>query len=208
MSSAVPGGLCSMAHTTAQLVEFGPATTAMAQVLAGIDDRDLTRPTPCPAYTVADLVDHVTGLTLAFTAAARKEPIPAHGPSGDGSRLAPGWRERLGADLDRLAEAWRDPASHDGHAMAGPIEMPARVAALVALDEIVVHAWDLARATGQPYTGDPAAVAACAAWVEGFEVPPEVPDGGPFGPPVPVPADASPLDRLIGLTGRDPAWTR
>jgi uncharacterized protein (TIGR03086 family) len=91
--------------------------------------------------------------------------------------------------------------------MAGPIEMPAGVAVLVALDELVVHAWDLARATGQDYVPDPAAVAACAAWVEEFEVPAEVTDGGPFGPPVPVPADAPAIDRLIGNTGRNPAWT-
>jgi uncharacterized protein (TIGR03086 family) len=196
-----------MAHTTRELVDFGPATATMAQVLAGIDDRHLTGGTPCPAYTVADVVDHVAGLTVAFTAAARKDPVAGHGPSGDGAQLQPGWRERITADLDVLAEAWRDRASHEGFTMAGPIEMPARVAALVALDELVVHAWDLARATGQPYTADPAAVAACASWVEGFQVPAEVSDGGPFGPAVPVPVDAPAIDRLVGLTGRNPAWT-
>lgn len=196
-----------MPNTTQELVDFGPATAAMAQVLAGIDDPALTGATPCPAYSVADLVDHVTGLTVAFTAAARKQPLGARGPSGDGARLQPGWRERTAADLDTLADAWRDPASHEGFTMAGPIEMPAKVAALVALDELVVHAWDLARATGQPYLPDPAAVAACMTWVAGFEVPAEVTDGGPFGPRVPVPTDAQPIDRLIGLTGRNPAWT-
>ena len=30
--------------------------------------------------------------------------------------------------------------------------------------------------------------------------------GGLFGPPVSVPDDAPLLDRLLGLTGRDPAW--
>jgi uncharacterized protein (TIGR03086 family) len=193
-----------MANTTQQLVDFGPATATMAKVLAGIDDGDLAGATPCPAYSVADLVDHVAGLTLAFTAAARKQPRAGQAPAGNGSRLQPGWRERIGADLGGLAEAWRDPASHEGFTMAGPIEMPAPVAALVALDELVVHAWDLARATGQRYAPDSAAVAACSAWVEGFEVPA---DGGPFGPPVPVPADAPAIDRLIGRTGRHPAWT-
>lgn len=196
-----------MPNTTQELVDFGPATATMAQVLAGIEDRALTGATPCPAYTVADLVDHVAGLTIAFTAAARKQPLAANAPSGDGARLQPGWRERIPADLATLADAWRDAASHEGFTMAGPVEMPARVAALVALDELVVHAWDLARATGQRYVPDPAAVAGCTSWVEGFEVPAEVTDGGPFGPRVPVPVDAAPIDRLIGLTGRNPAWT-
>jgi hypothetical protein len=34
-----------------------------------------------------------------------------------------------------------------------------------------------------------------------------MPREGLFGPPVPVPADAPLLDRVIGLTGRDPAWS-
>ncbi|MDT7554332.1 MAG: hypothetical protein QOI16_2868 [Pseudonocardiales bacterium] len=139
-----------MAHTTQELVDFGPATATMAQVLAGIDDRHLTGSTPCPAYSVADVVDHVAGLTVAFTAAARKDPVAGHGPSGDGTQLQPGWRERITADLGVLAEAWRDRASHEGFTMAGPIEMPARVAALVALDELVVHAWDLAGPPASP----------------------------------------------------------
>ena len=63
--------------------------------------------------------------------------------------------------LAALAEAWRDPAAYTGLTMAGPVEMPGDEAALVALDEVTVHAWDLAVATGQPYDPDPAAVEAC-----------------------------------------------
>jgi uncharacterized protein (TIGR03086 family) len=85
--------------------------------------------------------------------------------------------------------------------------MPAGIAALVALDEVVVHGWDLARATGQPYEPDEPAVLASLAFAEGFEAPAGAADGGPFGPPVPVPPDAPALDRLAGATGRDPAWT-
>ncbi len=159
---------------------------------------------------MADLLDHIGGLALAFTAAARKDELPRGGaPSADGSRLEDGWRDRIATRLDDLGEAWQDLAAYDGLTMAGPIEMPGDEAALVALDEVTVHAWDLARATGQPYLGDPAAVAACHAFVTAFEPPPggAADDGGLFGPPVAVPDDAPPLDRLIGATGRDPAWT-
>jgi uncharacterized protein (TIGR03086 family) len=72
---------------------------------------------------------------------------------------------------------------------------------MFALDEVVVHGWELAVATGRPYPADEAAVRACAEFLAGAERSPEL-----FGPVVEVPADAPALDRLVGLTGRDPAW--
>jgi uncharacterized protein (TIGR03086 family) len=188
-------------------IDFGPATRAVAAVLDGIRDDQLTGRTPCPDFSVADVLDHLSGLALAFTLAARKEPLPGDGqPVVDGSQLPPAWRTEIPTALDRLAAAWAAPAAYDGMTMAGPIEMPADIAALVALDEVVVHGWDLARATGQPYSPDEASVLACLGFASSFEVPPEA-GAGPFGPPVAVPASASALDRLAGATGRDPAWT-
>jgi len=191
-------------------VDFRPTTTALAALVRGVGDDQLTGPTPCPAYSVADLVDHLGGLSLAFIAAAHKEKPPGDGvPDVDGSRLEDGWRDLVAGRLDELGEAWQDPAAYHGVTMAGPIELPADQAALVALNEVTVHAWDLARATGQPYPADDAAAAACLAFVRAFEPPPggAADDGGLFGPPVAVPEDAPVLDQLIGATGRDPSWT-
>jgi uncharacterized protein (TIGR03086 family) len=190
-------------------LDFRPATTTVAGLVAGVRDDQLRAPSPCPAYTTADLLDHLGGLCLAFTAAARKERLPGAegGPQVDGSRLEDGWRVRIGAALDELAVAWRHPTAYAGVTQAGPVQLPAEVAALVALNEVVVHGWDLARATGQAYDPDPAAVAACAGFVASFEPPADAADGGLFGPPVAVPDEAPTLHRLIGLAGRDPAWT-
>ena len=80
--------------------------------------------------------------------------------------------------------------------MAGPIEMPAEVAALVALDEVVVHGWDLARSTGQRFEADDAAAAACLGFAESFEVPAD--DDGAVRPTGPRPGRrrrARPADR-------------
>jgi uncharacterized protein (TIGR03086 family) len=187
-------------------LDFGPATTTMARLVTGVTDDQLTARTPCPDYTVADLVDHIGGLTFAFTASARKGDVPGEGGSGDGSRLEDGWRDRITAQLAELAEAWRDPAAYDGMTKAGPLEMPAQVAALVALDEVVVHGWDLARSTGQRFEADDASAAACLGFAQSFEAP-AGDDDGPFGPPVRVAEDADVVDRLIGATGRDPSWT-
>jgi uncharacterized protein (TIGR03086 family) len=187
-------------------LDFGPATTTMARLVTGVTDDQLTARTPCPDYSVADLVDHIRVLSFAFTESARKGDVPAGEGRGDSSRLESGWREQIPRQLAELAETWRDPAAYDGMTMAGPIEMPGAAAALVALDEVVVHGWDLARSTGQHFEVDHAAAAACLSFVESFEAPADD-DGGLFGPPVSVPADAAVVDRLIGATGRDPSWT-
>lgn len=190
--------------------DFRPTTAELARLVRGVGDHQLQDPTPCPDYTVADLLDHIGGLALAFTLSALKKEIPGGGnASGDGSRLEDGWRDRICAQLGELGEAWLDPAAYDGMTMAGPIEMPAEIAALVALDEVTVHAWDLAVATGQEYAADPAAVEAAHAFASSFEPPADgaADDGGLFGPPVDVPRDAPALDRLLGATGRDPRWT-
>jgi uncharacterized protein (TIGR03086 family) len=190
-------------------VDLRPTTTALAALVRGVNDDQLTEPTPCPDYSVADLLDHLGGVAVAFACAARKDDLEGHAPSADGSRLEDGFRERIAIALGELGEAWQDPAAYDGVTMAGPVEMPGDQAALVALDEVTVHAWDLAVATGQPYPADPAAVAACRTFVAAFEPPPggAAESGGLFGPPVAVPPEASGLDQLIGATGRDPAWT-
>ncbi|MDO9457874.1 TIGR03086 family metal-binding protein [Nocardioides sp.] len=192
-------------------LDFTPSTRALAELVRSVGDDDLTRATPCPAYTVADLVDHVGGLTLAFTAAATKTPLGDGGdPSGDGSRLEPEFRDRIATGLAGLAEAWADPAAYDGMTQAGPVELPAEVAAMVALNEVVVHAWDLAVSLGRPYDGDPAAVAVCQSFVASFEPPADGPagDDGPglFGPPVAPAPDASEVDRLVAAAGRRPDW--
>lgn len=91
---------------------------------------------------------------------------------------------------------------------AGGIDLPGDVAGLVTLDELVVHGWDLAVATGQAYEPDPEVLAAVHEFVLGFSGPgQEEAREGLFGPEVPVPDDAPLLDRVIGLTGRDPSWS-
>ena len=189
-------------------LDFEPATSAVAALVAGVRDDQLGDPTPCTGTSVADMLDHIGGFPTAFIAAARKERLEgrAAAPRADGSNLDEGFRDRIARDLAELAEVWRDPAAYDGMTQAGPVELPAEVAALVALDEVVVHGWDLARATGQAYDPGEAAALACLGFAQSFEPPKEADDGGLFGPPVPVPDDAPTLDRLAGATGRDPRW--
>jgi uncharacterized protein (TIGR03086 family) len=192
-------------------LDLAPAARRMAALVGGVSDGQLGGVTPCPAYTLGDLLDHVGGLAIAFTAAARKADLPggSQGPSGDASRLEEGWRDRVTRDLDALAAAWADPGAWTGTAEAGGVEMPAEVAALVALDELVLHGWDVARASGQPYEVDPASLEAVHGFVAQFSGPgQEESRAGLFGPVVPVPDDAPLLDRVLGMAGRDPSWSR
>jgi uncharacterized protein (TIGR03086 family) len=190
------------------MLDFEPATSALARVVDGVRDDQLQNQTPCEGTRLGDMLDHVQGLALAFTAAATKTRLPGvNGPSkSDGSRLEEGWRERIRERLDKLAEAWRDESAWQGMTTAGGLDMPAESAAAVALDEIVVHGWDVARASGQSFSADPHVLEAALAFVRPTAT--SRPQGTPglFGPPVAVPADAPLLDQLIGLTGRDPKW--
>jgi len=186
-------------------LDLSAATRRMDRVLAGITDDHLTSPTPCTESTVAVLVDHVLGLTLAFTAAAGKEFGPYTDTPPEPGSLREDWRAVAPEQLAALAQAWEDPAAWTGATRAGGLELPGDVAGLVALDELVVHGWDLAVATGQPYACEPDEMAACTAFAASVTDEQRT-AGGLFGPAVAVPTDASALDRLLGLTGRDPSW--
>jgi uncharacterized protein (TIGR03086 family) len=195
------------------MLDLGTATARTAALVAAVRDDQLSGPTPCPRYTVGDVLEHIGGLARAFTAAAAKAPLPGDdvtaGQAGDGSRLAPDWRTSIPDALSALAEAWRDPVAWDGMSQAGGIEMPGSVCGMVALEEVVVHGWDVARATGQPYEVDQATLEPLAELLVDFAPKEPVENDGTlaFGPAVEVPADAALLDRVVALAGRDPAWS-
>jgi uncharacterized protein (TIGR03086 family) len=89
---------------------------------------------------------------------------------------------------------------------AGGVELPGEIAGLVALNEVLTHGWDVARASGQPYEPDHASLEAVYGFLAPFAGSGEE-AAGLFGPAVAVPDDAPLLDRVIGLTGRDPDWS-
>ncbi|MFD8306599.1 TIGR03086 family metal-binding protein [Streptomyces sp. NPDC059690] len=193
---------------TDTILDLGPQTRIIARLAEGVRDAQLAAPTPCPGSAVRNMLGHVLHLSVAFRDAARKDlgATTDGNPGAAAPDLPPGWREELPEVLGELADAWRDPAAWTGMTRAGGVDLPGEVAAAVAVDELVIHGWDLARATGLPYTPDPAALRMAHDFLFAAAEDPSR-GGGIFGPVVPVPADAPLLDRAVGLSGRDPGWT-
>ncbi|MDA1358915.1 TIGR03086 family metal-binding protein [Glycomyces luteolus] len=188
-------------------IDFTPVTDLVAGLLDGVDDARLADPTPCGHYTQAQLLNHLLGLCLAFTAAARGETGPHNdAPPGEpATALEPQWRGELQRRLATLADVWSAPSAWEGDALAGGVTLPASIMGLVALNEVAIHGWDLARATGQDYALDPGVVEALTAFT-GQDAHDQSAREGIYGPVVTLPADAPRQDQLIALTGRDPAW--
>ena len=112
------------------MLDLEPATRTMTDLVKGVRDNQLAAPTPCGEISVGDLLDHIDGLSMAFSAAARKVSLPAsgQGPSIDAAHLGPDWRTRIPGRLKDLAAAWRDEAALEGVTQAGGQDLPGELA--------------------------------------------------------------------------------
>ncbi|GAC02038.1 hypothetical protein GONAM_41_00250 [Gordonia namibiensis NBRC 108229] len=195
-----------MPTDTTQARLISAATDHMLAFTATIPDTELDRPTPCRDMDLAALLAHVDGLAQAFAAAARKDfgPLTSTPPNPGQSRLAPEWRDDLHRHVCDLADSWNDTAAWEGMTQAGGVELPAEIMGMVALSELVLHGWDVARAADIAFDVPDEILQV----VFDFHYPPQPQDDrdGMFGPVVEVPDDAPLVDRVAGLTGRDPLW--
>ena len=181
------------------MFDLGPATQEMSRLVRGVRDDQLDGPTPCPDWTVADLLAHVHQFATVFTQNAHKEagPVPDH--------LVDNWREVVPDQLDELARAWREESAWQGRVAAGGVEMEAAHNAVVGIEELTVHGWDLARSTGQDQHVDDACLDQVDTFFELFAEQIAT-RNGPFGPEVTAPEGASRVERTLARAGREPAW--
>lgn len=187
---------------------IGRAAAQTIEVARSITTDQLDAPTPCRDYSARQVISHLLLWAPSLAGAARKEAVAPPAASDREVDLTDGdWSARLEADLSRLATAWSDPAAWEGETqLGGPDAMPAAMIGGMVCTELVIHGWDLARATDQKPEWDEEVVAF--AYRELVATAGQGREMGVYGPEVAVPEAASTLDRALGLSGRDPAWSR
>jgi uncharacterized protein (TIGR03086 family) len=171
------------------------ATDRAIAVVDGIRPEQLGSPTPCTEWTVQQLIDHLIGGTQYLLSAAEgREPVqPAHASAAD-----------YRSGVANVLAALKRPGAME-RACLSPLgfEWPVAQAVAGTFMDVLIHTWDLARATGQDDKLDPDLVDACAAMFLP-EMPERGREAGIIGPAVELGDDASPQDRLLAAMGRHP----
>jgi uncharacterized protein (TIGR03086 family) len=169
--------------------------SVLQHVLHTIPRDDMSRPTPCAQFDVAQLTDH-----LANSITGIGGMVGAELPQRDPSDSVEG--QIIGLARPAL-DAWHRHGL-DGNVPFGRGEMPARGGCAIFSIEFLVHAWDYAMAVGR----DVDAPEPLAEYVLGLAhsvIRPELRARAGFDDPVDVPDDAGALIQLIAFTGRNPA---
>jgi len=182
---------------------LAPAFDNTERIVRGVRADQWGDATPCPSYSVRDVVNHLVGGLDAFTAGLAGEARAAEGEHvGDD----PAEAYAVAARRDR--SAWETPGALETTLALPWGASPGAVAVHLALGDSLLHGWDVAVATGQDPRLPEDAAAVMLTFMQGM-LKPEMRGKGPdatFGPEVPVPDGASVVECLLAFSGRDPAW--
>ena len=173
------------------------ASALAATVIAAITPDRYDAPTPCADWSVRNLLSHLTGGTYASAEWVRNGEMPGHRDAGHVMPDDPAAEYREGARL--LRDAFAEPGVPERTYKTPMGEMPGVFLVELRFNETLMHAWDLARATGQSTAFDADLVAASRAF---FERAPRF-EGGPFAAPREAPESATAADRLAAFAGRE-----
>ena len=164
-------------------------------MVQGIDDKQLSDPTPCAEFQVRDLVNHLFQVVERFQAIAAKQPVDF---TATPDYLHGDWRARFAEEARKTVAAWADPAAVEGDSPS--MGMPQAMVANLILVDLTVHGWDLAQGTGQVYEPDPEVVAVVGPFTE--RMAPMGRERGVFAEMTDFPPDADEFARLLAYTGR------
>jgi uncharacterized protein (TIGR03086 family) len=174
-------------------------TAALALIacdVAQFEDTDLSRPTPCTGWDVADLLQHMNdrhdAISRQFLAS---QPEPSRDPRRQFAVSAAAWTLALAFGADRIRlPGLTEPVPRD------------QVRAVHFID-MLTHRWDLAQALGRA-NRDAEELAEAALPIARTVTAPGSALVGTAYQPSRHQDDAGPAtDRLAALLGRDPAWS-
>jgi uncharacterized protein (TIGR03086 family) len=188
---------------TTPVEQLADALDATGLLVANVHDEQWSDPTPCTEWNVQQLVNHMIIGNLLFAGILSGRPgtsadvAKAHLTSPLADRPVEAYRE----SADAVLTAFRRPGVLDEQFVVpfGPV--PGIVAAHLRITEVLVHGWDLARATGQStdFPDDIVEQELAFSRAKVGEIPP---GRTPFAPEQPVAQDAAPIDRLAACLGR------
>jgi uncharacterized protein (TIGR03086 family) len=185
---------------------LGDVLADLTDVVGGVSDAQLHDPTPCTDYEVVQLRDHVLGWLTTFADGFADPGGQAPRAGLDGYQPPADPRAAVAAAAGRMDQALRAGAASRPLRL-GDSAMPGEMALSMILWEYQMHGWDLARATGQPWSPPAAAAVESLSFAPGMLTGDYQGPGKAFAPRVSVPEAAPAFDRLLGLSGRDPAWS-
>jgi uncharacterized protein (TIGR03086 family) len=166
----------------------------MTERIAAIPEEAWTSPTPCEEWTVRELVAHVVEVHGMFQKLVGRSLVDHPEVDADPMGAWTAVRDQMQADLD---DPVRVNEEYDGR--LGRSTFGASVDGFVCFD-LVVHGWDLARATGQDETIDPEEIEPLQAMVDSMG--PMMLENGVIKRQLEPAPDASPQERLLAGLGR------
>lgn len=180
---------------------YAVVTEAVGPLIAAVEPDQLDAATPCPEFTVKDLLEHIVLVQRRVAAIGRGE----HWSSVTETAVDAGWHDDYVSASREVVRAWADPAKLDAVHEVPWGKLPGVPMIQCYVGEIAVHGWDLARATGQLIALDDAVVqGALDVATVGMPADARTPEML-FGPVVEPGAEAPVLERLAGWFGRDVA---
>ncbi|WP_139004039.1 TIGR03086 family metal-binding protein [Arthrobacter crystallopoietes] len=193
-SSATGAGPDDWAAAPDPIDHFSAADASLAvllRVLRNITSEDYGKPTPCQNFTIGQLLDHLAGSLKSVGTALGADPTDRTDASAE-ARIAGLAQPTLEAFTRRGAEGTVD---------MGFAELPATVVAGIVNLELLVHAWDFAKAIGQEIrVAD--VVSDHVTRLAEETVSDQVRASGSFAAAQPVAETAGSLERLVAFTGR------
>ncbi len=172
------------------------AQDVFARVLAGVTDDQLHAPTPCTEWRVRDLVGHVIAGNQRSATGKSPETPPSGGSAAD-------LMELFASSADDAQASFAAPGGLDRTFELPFGTVPARRLVGMRATDVFTHAWDLARATGQPTSGLDEELAAELLAGSRERLPPDFRGPGkPFGDEQPCAPDAPAADQLAAFLGR------